>query len=187
MKFYIFAYRLTNDQGDIFSVEYNGFITGQAGTGKLFLVKEILKSLSITGKRCAIICSSVIGGSVYDDLHVTVTTVHTFYGLQTAELPWHLVVDRSISNEGVRARLKGVDYIIWDEASMSSRRIFELANYIHHLLASSDDLMKPFSGIDNLLLSVNFCNFPQYQMHSMKDVYCLNLQYLRKCYLTNMN
>ena len=191
MKFYIFAYRLTNDQGDIFSVVYNGhnaFITGQAGTGKSFLVKEILKSLSITGKQCAIICSSGIGGSVYDDLHVTVTTVHTFYGLQTAELPWHLVVDRSISNEGVRERLKGVDCIVWDEASMSSRRIFELANYIHHLLASSDDLMKPFSG-KQLIVVGEFLQMHsmKYQMHSMKDVYCLNLQYLRKCYLTNMN
>ena len=90
---------------------------------------------------------------------MTVTTVHTFYGLQTAELPWHLVVERSISNEGVRARLKGVDCIIWDEASMSSRRIFELANYIHHLLASTDDLMKPFSG-KQLIVVGEFLQLP---------------------------
>ena len=35
--------------------------------------------------------------------------------------------------------------MIWDEASMSSRRILEIANYIHHDLAEECDVAKPFS------------------------------------------
>ena len=35
--------------------------------------------------------------------------------------------------------------MIWDEASMSSRRILEIANYIHHDLAKKDDVAKPFA------------------------------------------
>ena len=39
---------------------HNVFITGQGGTGKSFLVKEIYKELTRSGKRVAIICSSGI-------------------------------------------------------------------------------------------------------------------------------
>ena len=35
--------------------------------------------------------------------------------------------------------------MIWNEASMSSRRILEIANYIDHDLAKKDDVAKPFA------------------------------------------
>ena len=41
---------------------HNVFITGQGGTGKSFLVKEIYKELTRSVKRVAIICSSGIAG-----------------------------------------------------------------------------------------------------------------------------
>ena len=42
-------------------------------------------------------------------------------------------------------RIHEVDVIIWDEASMSSARIFEIGNSLHHNLADEGN-MNPFGG-----------------------------------------
>ena len=65
----------------------------------------------------------------------------------TAELPWRQVVDRAIGNSSVSDRMKAVDLLLCYEASMSSQRMFELVNNVHHELA--DDPVKgtlPFAG-----------------------------------------
>ena len=66
--------------------------------------------------------------------------------LQTADLPSDLVVDHALANSLVRERVKVASSIIWDELSMSSKRIFEMVNRIHHLLAPEKDFWKPFGG-----------------------------------------
>ena len=98
------------------------------------------------------ICSSGIACQVFD--RGTASTVHSFYGLSTAELPWRQLVDRSLGNSLIRERVKAFDVIIWDEASMSSRRMFELMNFLHHELAT-DELSKslPFAGKQIILVS----------------------------------
>jgi ATP-dependent DNA helicase PIF1 len=126
--------RVTDEQKAIIrTVEtgHNVFITGQAGTGKTFLVKEIYRRLKICGKILAVICSSGVAVSVYYDLNTSLSTVHSFYFLKTADLPWELVVERAISDNLVREQVKAVNVIIWDEVSMSSRCNFELVNAIH--------------------------------------------------------
>lgn len=97
------------------------------------------------------ICSSGVACKVFD--RGTASTVHSFYGLSTAELPWRQLVDRSLGNSLIRERVKAFDVIIWDEASMSSRRMFELMNFLHHELAT-DELSKslPFAGKQIILV-----------------------------------
>jgi ATP-dependent DNA helicase PIF1 len=67
--------------------------------------------------------------------------------LQDANLPWEKVVKRAAGNSIVRDRVESADIIIWDEASMSSQRVFELVNALHHELAN-DEITKqrPFGG-----------------------------------------
>ena len=72
--------------------------------------------------------------------------MHSYYGLQTADLPWLNVVKRSCSNNLVMQRLQAVHAIIWDEASMSSQRVFELANAIHHKASPDENIYNPFAG-----------------------------------------
>ena len=122
---------------------HNVFVTRQGGTGKLFLLKETFRTLTSRGIRCAIVCVSGISGTVYNGLSKSVSTVHAFYSLQAADLPWKLIVQSSTAHNLVRERLKAAQCIIWDEASMSSRHILELANYIHHVLATKGQSMKP--------------------------------------------
>lgn len=94
-------------------------------------------------KKVVVICLSGVSATVYSELGSTLYTVHSFYGLGTADLPWKLFVDQSIANNLVRERVQDIDVLIWDEISMSSSRIFELVNAIHARLANSS---KPFGG-----------------------------------------
>ena len=70
-----------------------------------------------------VVCSSGISCSVYGD-GVKSLTIHPFYGLLTAIMPSKMVIDRAASVPRIVARIKDVDTINWDEAGMSSKRIF---------------------------------------------------------------
>ena len=75
------------------------------------------------------------------------STVHSFYGLMTADLPWRQLIGRSLANSAVCNRVRAIDVIIWDEATMSSQRKFELVNCLHH--DPADDQVNctlPFTG-----------------------------------------
>ena len=94
----------------------------------------------------AIVCTRGISAAVYKELGSTVHTVHSFLRLQTADLPWKLVVERAASQNLVRKPIMQAQCIIWDKASMSSGRILKLANFLHHVLAKEGESLKPFGG-----------------------------------------
>lgn len=129
---------------------HNLLITGQAGVGKSEVVKRIISDANASGRKIGVICSSGIACQVYD--RGVASTVHSFYGLMTAELPWRQVIDRSLSNSLICDRVQAVDLIIWDEVSMSSRRMFELVNVLHHDLADDLGRVYPFSGKQLILV-----------------------------------
>ena len=83
------------------------FITGQAGTGRSCLVKDIFRSLSRKRTKCEVICSNEIAGTVYGHITATVPTVHSFYGLQTSDLPWRDVVNRATASNQVQDKIRG--------------------------------------------------------------------------------
>ena len=145
---------MTSEQCEIITIaesRHNVLITGQAGTGKSYLVRALFSRLMRQGKKVAIVCASGIAGSVYSrDVHTS--TAHAFYGLRTADLPWNLVVERAVANNLVMERVKSVDTVIWDEISMSSRRVFELANSIHVALAPRCDSSRLFGGKQVILV-----------------------------------
>lgn len=57
-----------------------------------------------------------------------------------------------MANNLVAERVKAVDVVIWNEISMSSRRVFELANKIHLELASKCDTPLSFGGIQVIVV-----------------------------------
>ena len=99
------------------------------------------------------ICSSGIACQVYD--HGVASTVYSFYGLKTAELPWRQLIDQCLSNSLACDCVRAIDLIIWDEASMSSRRMLELVNVLHHDLANDLCCMYLFTG-KQLILAGEF-------------------------------
>ena len=142
-----FRIKLNADQEEIGSFAAKGdnlLITGQAGVGKSEVVKRIIANAKARGRTIGVICSSGITCQVYDC--GVASTVHSCYGLMTAELPWCQVIDRSLGDSVVCDHVKALDIIIWDEASMSSRRMLELVNVMHHKLAEGLSRMYPFAG-----------------------------------------
>ena len=129
---------------------HNLLITGQAGIGKSDIVKTFIGKAKEAGKVIGVVCSSGIACQVYD--RGIASTVHSFYGLSTAELPWRQVTDRSAENSVVQDRVKALDVIVWDKASMSSQRMFELVNFLHHELANDDSKNLPFGGKQMVLI-----------------------------------
>ena len=121
-------------------------VTGQAGTGKSPVVNVIHDDRRQRGLKVAVICSSGIACQVYD--RGVASTVHSYYGLGAADMPFGQLIDRATSNVGVLEKLKTVDVVIWDEASMSSARMLELVNALHHRLCKdeSGEESLPFAG-----------------------------------------
>ena len=139
---------LTDEQRKVLETAlagHNLLLSGQAGTGKSFVVEGLVRELRRCGRRVVVVCSSGISSSVYGD-GVKSSTVHSQYALQTADMPAEMVVARAIAIPHVVGRIKEVDTIIWDEAGMSSKRIFQLVNAIHHTLAEGDEADKPFAS-----------------------------------------
>ncbi|XP_078360970.1 uncharacterized protein LOC144645313 [Oculina patagonica] len=122
---------------------HNLLITGQAGVGKSRLVTSILKGCESRNLKVAVVCSSGIACTVYGS--GLASTVHSFYGLGTADMPAKLVLERSMATASLVRRIREVDVIVWDEASMSSSRILELVNTLHHNIAGDGNL-NPFGG-----------------------------------------
>ena len=131
-----FHFSLTNEQRAVLncaSLGHNLLVSGQAGTGKSTLVNSIIKELTSCMKKVKVVCSSGISCSLCGD-SINSQTVHSCYGLQTADMPSHMVVGRSLRLPHCMEKIHAADVLIWDEAAMSSRRIFELVNAIHHAI-----------------------------------------------------
>ena len=82
------------------------------------------------GRKVAIVCSSGIAGTVYLRDGATASTAHAFYGLRTADLPANMVVERSAANNLVCERAREADTLIWDDISMTSRRV-QFTSFYH--------------------------------------------------------
>ena len=141
--------KLTDDQLKVIRLAENGHnicIIGKAGVGKTTVVREIIKKLSSQRRRCYVVCASGVSCESYEG---AAKTVHSQYGLQTCELPGNLLVQRALDRNNIVDGIKNTDVLIWDEISMSSERIFELVNVLHHMIAKNDF---PFGGIQVLLV-----------------------------------
>lgn len=131
---------LTEEQAEIFQFAKNGhniLITGQAGTGKSWVVNCIREDCKQRGRKVALICSSGVACQVYE--RGVASTAHSYYGLGAADMPSDLLSDRALIDSRVVERLQKVDVIIWDEASMSSARMLEPANATHHATSEATE------------------------------------------------
>lgn len=120
-------------------------LSGQAGTGKSYVVNGLVKQLRSLGRKIVVVCASGISCSVYEN-GIKSSTVHSHYALQTADMPSDMVISRAISMPHSVQRIRSADTIIWDEAGMSSKRLFEIVNAIHHELADENEQDRPFAS-----------------------------------------
>lgn len=136
-----------------FKEEKNIFITGPGGTGKSFLIKEMVKEACVMGKRihvCALTgCAAVL-------LQCNAKTIHSWSGIGLGNAPFDKILYK-IRIGKKKKNWKCVDILVIDEVSMMSKKIFDLLDMLGRKLRNQPD--KPFGGIQ-LVFSGDFFQLP---------------------------
>lgn len=126
------------------------FFTGSAGTGKSRTLKEIVKQApTLTTKVTALtgIASSILPGG---------TTLHSFAGIGLAKGSQEQILTQLKSNHSKVKMWKQLKLLIVDEASMMSKKLFEVLEYVARKVRGNE---KPFGGVQ-LCLCGDFFQLP---------------------------
>ena len=126
----------------------NLFVTGMAGTGKSFLIKEIKKQLEAKDKKVAITSLTGMSALLIGD---KAQTIHSWSGIGIGNRP---VIDyfsfiRKCQPK-IREAWRKTNTLIIDEISMMSDELFEKINELGKLLRFNNE--KPFGGIQIICL-----------------------------------
>lgn len=128
----------------------NLFLTGQAGTGKSWLLTYFLKELP-DRKTFPVLASTgaaavLIGGR----------TFHSFFGLGVMQGSIENVVAKALSNSRIKRRIKKAEGIVIDEVSMLSGPVLSAAETIARMSRESE---KPWGGL-KIIASGDFAQLP---------------------------
>jgi ATP-dependent DNA helicase PIF1 len=142
---------------DLFTKGKNIFISGQAGTGKSFIIDMIYKHAKNTNKKINI---TALTGCAALLLNMKATTIHSWGGIGIGG-----DVTKLISNIRKYKKVDNwlTDILVVDEVSMMSKSLFELLDTIGKKLRKSE---KPFGGIQLV-----FCG-DFYQLPPIDDSFC---------------
>ncbi len=114
----------------------NVFLTGSAGTGKSFVIREHLR-------KC-ILRPSVLASTGAAAVLIGGRTVHSFFGLGILENGINKTVEKALKDRRVVQRLKKADEIIIDEISMIHPDVFTAAEKVARFSREEEC---PFGGL----------------------------------------
>jgi len=101
----------------------NIFVTGPGGTGKTKLVQYLVdyaNSINKSGQVCAMTgCAAVLIGC-------KARTIHSWSGIKLAKGPKDKIITAAMKNRNAVKEWKTAKYLILDEVSMLSQKIFEI-------------------------------------------------------------
>lgn len=142
---------------EMFTQGKNIFISGQAGTGKSFIIDMMYKHAQKQNKRIHV---TALTGCAALLLNMKATTIHSWGGIGIGG-----EVSTLISNIRKYKKLDNwlTDILIVDEVSMMSKSLFELLDTIGKRLRKNQ---KPFGGIQLV-----FCG-DFYQLPPIDDSFC---------------
>ena len=143
---------------ELFTQGKNIFISGQAGTGKSFIIEMINKHAHSTNKKINI---TALTGCAALLLNMKATTIHSWGGIGIGEGS----ITSIISNIRKYKKLENwlIDVLVVDEVSMMSKSLFELLDAIGKKIRKNN---KPFGGIQLV-----FCG-DFYQLPPIDDSFC---------------
>ena len=142
---------------DLFTQGKNIFISGQAGTGKSFIINMIYNHAKLNNKKINV---TALTGCAALLLNMKATTIHSWGGIGIGG-----EVSTLISNIRKYKKLENwtIDILVVDEVSMMSKSLFELLDTIGKKLRKNP---KPFGGIQLV-----FCG-DFYQLPPIDDSFC---------------
>jgi len=148
---------MNQEQSEIYKKSKNGtnlFITGSAGVGKSYLLKEIINNTTKKIGVCALTGAAAV--------LINGTTLHSFMGigLGTGNIDFLL---NKIKKNGTFKKLSLLEVLIVDEVSMLGMELFQKINEIFKIIKKNK---LPFGGIQIVLVGDPF------QLAPVKDDYC---------------
>ncbi|MCK5588840.1 MAG: AAA family ATPase [Candidatus Pacebacteria bacterium] len=136
---------------DILKTGKNIFLTGSAGTGKTFLLREYMEYLKERGVSPAVVAPTGIAAS-----HLNGITIHSFFGLGIIEDVDERYLDNLLQRKYLHQRLSKLKVLLIDEISMVSPKIFEAVDKILKAFKFSN---QPFGGVQ-IIVSGDFFQLP---------------------------
>lgn len=136
----------------------NVFLTGGAGSGKSYLIREYRKEVdseSLPVLASTGVAAVLLGGR----------TFHSFFGLGILEGGPRAAFERASKNPKLLKRIKKTEGVIIDEISMISGAAFETAEMIARLAKESD---LPWGGL-RIIAVGDFAQLPPVGTGSQKD------------------
>lgn len=152
---------LNEEQSAAFEILMSGenvFLTGGAGSGKSYLIKELMKHLS--AKEMPLLASTgaaavLIGGR----------TFHSFFGLGIMEGGPEAVLQKGILDQKLMQRLRQVEGVIIDEISMIPGQAMMVAEALARRARDSD---LPWGGM-RILVVGDFTQLPPVTRTRQRD------------------
>ncbi len=128
---------------EILKLGKNVFITGSAGTGKTYLLKQYIEYLKDIGVHPTIVAPTGIAAS-----HLKGQTIHSFFALGLRERVDNRYIDSLLKNKYIRKRFSKLKVLIIDEVSMVSPEIF---SSMDRILSAFKRSHEPFGGVQVII------------------------------------
>lgn len=167
----------TDEQCKVFSLYSSGFsffLTGEGGTGKSFVLKEIIQhagrklgneDIAVTAPTG--IAANNIGGQ----------TIQSWAGIGLGKGTRYQLLDKVLANEECSARWKKCQLLIVDEVSLLNLYLFEKLEFIARRLRKTDAV---FGGIQ-VIFSGDFFQIPPVSEYGQQTKFCFQSPMWAKC------
>ncbi len=130
---------------------YNVFLTGQAGSGKTYLLNKYIAHLRAHGVAVAVTASTGIAAT-----HLGGQTIHSWSGIGVREAIADEEIADLLKNKRLRHNFKNTKVLVLDEISMLHAHQLDMVERIaRHFL----DFTKPFGGLQ-VILTGDFFQLP---------------------------
>lgn len=144
---------MTQEQAlDILKTGRNVFLTGQAGSGKTYVINQYIDYLHQHKINVAITASTGIAAT-----HIGGSTIHSWSGMGIKDDLSQSQMAKLKSRKYLKSRYNQVKVLILDEISMLHRKQFELLDELLKYMKSEP--YKPFGGVQ-IVLSGDFLQLP---------------------------
>ena len=124
---------------DILKLGHTTFLTGGAGTGKTYVINQLIKYLGAHSVMHAVTASTGIAAT-----HIGGTTIHSFSGIGIKDRITDWDLENMSQNEKLNKRILSTKVLIIDEISMLHASRLDMMDKIMKFIRKSSE---PFGGV----------------------------------------
>ena len=158
----------------------NVFLTGQAGSGKTYVLNQYIEYLQRRGVSVSVTASTGIAAT-----HIGGTTIHSWSGLGINSNIADHQIDAMRDKKYLISRFRDVKVLLLDEISMISPELLDSVNRVLQAFKENDE---PFGGIQ-VIVSGDFFQLPPVSRSQTEERFAWSAQVWNQaefsiCYLT---